>query len=462
MSLIQFKYCHLGCPVAPCVAGDYELQSGDRILFTLDPKNPLWPDSVVADVLDVESTPQGRNYTVEYDRDLLNGGPKFEDCDIAEVDPYCCCDELKHKLEKLEETIPPPSKGDFEFDSVTGVAKHTSSNGEVDEHEICTPFIRTQTQSFDIRTGFPVILTDFDSAANQILDVYVDHSVVAPSTVSFNNVRTRNSMNTRFQLDDVVDEDYEKGLVVEFIPRCNPAEETLDTIILATENIINEITCVDQEITFTPVADTGNTEFGPALANDVVEGLLFAVSRESPSMFRVFNLGTFEQILEVEVDVALAGNPVSATAIVDRKEIYVSDASTVILVRDYEGNFIRQVDISQFPQVFDYAYDIDSQSLWGWGVLGLTQIDIDSGLVTVHPIANEHPDPRFLGITMDNLGNMILFDRDTAIMSHVNINDAQSSPETTFITEVGTYPAGVPVDTASDPRFSNTLTKLFT
>lgn len=87
------------CDVIPsCLNGRAELQPGERARITLEPKNPLWPADLIAELISVERVYGGRIYTFQFDDEDLNGGPLFDGCDIAALEPYCCCDEIRDHL----------------------------------------------------------------------------------------------------------------------------------------------------------------------------------------------------------------------------------------------------------------------------------------------------------------------------------------------------------------------------
>ena len=102
----RFIYSHEGCPLPPCEIGSYELSAGEQVEVTLDPKNPQWTTTFVADVVAVERTSTGRNYTIEYDDAVLGeDGVMFEGCDIKGIEPYCCCDDLDRRVTELEARV---------------------------------------------------------------------------------------------------------------------------------------------------------------------------------------------------------------------------------------------------------------------------------------------------------------------------------------------------------------------
>ena len=103
MALQQFIYQHVGCPLDTCQAGKFELAATETVQITLDPKNPDWTLEFTADVVSVTKTDAGRDYLLEYDDAVLGaGGVMFEGCDIASIEPYCCCDELDARVTVLE------------------------------------------------------------------------------------------------------------------------------------------------------------------------------------------------------------------------------------------------------------------------------------------------------------------------------------------------------------------------
>ena len=95
MAEVCFKYESPTC-LDSC-AGHNELRVGEQVILNLSDKNPLWPDSIVADVTAVEfgtvSDGFSRRYTFCYDDVVLNGGPAIDNCDF-EGSPRCfsCCD----------------------------------------------------------------------------------------------------------------------------------------------------------------------------------------------------------------------------------------------------------------------------------------------------------------------------------------------------------------------------------
>ena len=106
MLLLQFIYTHEGCPLPTCEVGNYELSAGEQVEVTLDPKNPEWTPVFVADVVAVERTSTGRNYTIEYDDEVIGAsGIMFEGCDIKKIEPYCCCDDLDRRVTDLEARV---------------------------------------------------------------------------------------------------------------------------------------------------------------------------------------------------------------------------------------------------------------------------------------------------------------------------------------------------------------------
>ena len=106
MLLLQFIYTHEGCPLPTCEIGNYELSAGEQVEVTLDPKNPEWTTTFVADVVAVERTSTGRNYTIEYDDEVIGAsGIMFEGCDIKKIEPYCCCDDLDRRVTDLEARV---------------------------------------------------------------------------------------------------------------------------------------------------------------------------------------------------------------------------------------------------------------------------------------------------------------------------------------------------------------------
>ena len=102
MNPTQFIYQHEGNPLLPCNPGEFELQIGEQVTLTIEPKNPLWPSTILATIVGLNPTRSGRDYTIEFDQDLLNGGPLFEGCDLLGVEPYCCCDALDARVSELE------------------------------------------------------------------------------------------------------------------------------------------------------------------------------------------------------------------------------------------------------------------------------------------------------------------------------------------------------------------------
>ena len=86
MALYDITYEYSGC-LPSCINGRLELQVGESVQLDLEPKNPLWPDKIIAEVTSVTRTPQGRTYTFRFDSDDLNGGPVIESCDFGGPSP---------------------------------------------------------------------------------------------------------------------------------------------------------------------------------------------------------------------------------------------------------------------------------------------------------------------------------------------------------------------------------------
>ena len=101
---INITYDYEGC-LPPCSPGQIELVVGDFVKIPIDPKNPEWPEHIIAEVTNVERTPSGRIYTFSFDDSLLNGGPVIEGCDMGPVEPYCCCEENSDRISTLEDCV---------------------------------------------------------------------------------------------------------------------------------------------------------------------------------------------------------------------------------------------------------------------------------------------------------------------------------------------------------------------
>ena len=126
MALLQFIYQHIGCPLDTCQAGKFELAATEEVQITLDPKNPDWTLEFIATVISVTKTDAGRDYLLEYDDAVIGaGGVMFEGCDIASIEPYCCCDALDARVTVLENAAASIGSISFTEDDATGVITMT-------------------------------------------------------------------------------------------------------------------------------------------------------------------------------------------------------------------------------------------------------------------------------------------------------------------------------------------------
>lgn len=128
----QFLYQHAGCPLPPCTDGTFEIQEGNDIRITLEERFPEWPDFIVGTIVKVVPTVNGRDYTIQFDFNDLNGGPMFKGCDIQNIDPYCCCDEnafdIANNAKSIENNI-----GDIanNAESIANNAKSIANNANL-------------------------------------------------------------------------------------------------------------------------------------------------------------------------------------------------------------------------------------------------------------------------------------------------------------------------------------------
>ncbi len=101
MTPINILFRKDGCPFPSCEIGQSSLMIGEKLRITLQAKNPLWPEFIVGELVDITKDSKGFDYTIQFNEEDLNGGPQFEGCDI-EVEPFCCCDELDLRVSALE------------------------------------------------------------------------------------------------------------------------------------------------------------------------------------------------------------------------------------------------------------------------------------------------------------------------------------------------------------------------
>lgn len=233
-------------------AGHNELQAGEQVILTLSDKNPLWPETIVADVRAVVfgkvGDPYKRLYTFCYDNTLLNGGPELEGCDL-EGEPRCygCCDENAEEIAALDERVSDIENGSIATDTNTSpvLNDHTFSDdtenpntfsapipftdidgnaiGEVnlilDADGICAKRVEHIAHKGDIASGNKIVtVTDFNPATMNIEHVEIDASIVDPETDFFHLTGHRNG--NQFYLSNNPDNSYADGLVVYTSIKC--------------------------------------------------------------------------------------------------------------------------------------------------------------------------------------------------------------------------------------------------
>ena len=113
--LSQSIIFHYETRISSCRPGQTELQQGEEVILELKDKNPLWPDFIKATVALVQSIGTGRQYTFEYDDEVLNGAVLPEACDISEIRCFSCCDEINQRFNALLAALPVTENEDGSF-----------------------------------------------------------------------------------------------------------------------------------------------------------------------------------------------------------------------------------------------------------------------------------------------------------------------------------------------------------
>ena len=248
----------------------------------------------------------------------------------------------------------------------------------------------------------------------------------------------------------------------------------LSELIVMRSGVVNTVSLVNGNIILDPVFDFGDDTIAPAMALDRVEDLIimFSQSRQDPPIMTVASLSTFEIITQKPVHGTFI---VSATINTDTREIYINNSDRGLFVLDYDGNLIREVVMSQLTGLFDISYSPVSKTLWGWGVLGLTEVNPNTGEVTAHQTTGDVVDQTvFLGVSIDSEQNVIVFSRgdsdgitDGTLPASIwgfNISRIHDG-ELPVVTRLGEYIPNVSsarsvVDVGSDPRFRNNVTEI--
>ena len=155
MAIKNIIYTKDGCPFASCEQGKFTLQVGEELKIELEPKNPDWDESFVAEVKAVTPSSAGWDYTIEFDDAVLNGAIMFEGCDIASITPYCCCEKLGDKVDDVisgDIPITTTASSITDFNEAVVSALDTNADGTFTAEDIAgiADFISDQIASGDI------------------------------------------------------------------------------------------------------------------------------------------------------------------------------------------------------------------------------------------------------------------------------------------------------------------------
>ena len=130
---------------------------------------------------------------------------------------------INDALEALVSTAIPADQGDLTL--VDNDLTHTKSDGTVgtaiDLSTLCLGQVKTQSVAFDVTGNSSIVTATFDTSVNQILNVYIDGSVV-PITdgIAYAGRYVDNAGSIDFILIGNPDANYTGGLVVEYITKC--------------------------------------------------------------------------------------------------------------------------------------------------------------------------------------------------------------------------------------------------
>ena len=161
MDEVCFKYESPTC-LDSC-AGHNELRVSEQVIIPLSDKNPLWPESIIADVTAVElgkvTDDFSRRYTFCFDEAVLNGGPPIEECDF-DGDPRCygCCDALDERVTALE-----GGGGGSGTNTVTTVVQNADGDYEVIVDGVVTETIPANNVSIVSNANGTFTATDSDT-----------------------------------------------------------------------------------------------------------------------------------------------------------------------------------------------------------------------------------------------------------------------------------------------------------